>query len=314
MKRTSICILSACLWLSLAGCSQNSEIPAAPPVTEAATAAVETVVTEPTAEIPPETEPPESEPTELPEYLADSDFVNVSQYLPNIAVELKYATTDNFTGKIIYDFQEVYLRLGTLRKLQAVQEELQGMGLSLKIWDGFRPVSAQWKLWEAYPDPNYVSHPETGGRTHCRGNTVDVTLVDSRGQELEMPTGFDDFSAKADRNYSDCSDKAAVNAGLLEHIMVKHGFTTIQSEWWHFADCDAYPIEEQYDPTDLQVYYAKCNDYINLREEPDVYAASLLQIPANDSFSVMGWYDRFALVEYQEQRGYVNRDYIAPLK
>ena len=103
-----------------------------------------------------------------------------------------------------------------------VQEELKQSGLYLKIWDGFRPPSAQFKLWDVCPDPTYVSNPNNGFSSHSRGNTVDITLVDADGTELVMPTGFDDFSKLADRDYSDCNEEAANNAMLLEKIKKKY--------------------------------------------------------------------------------------------
>lgn len=130
----------------------------------------------------------------------------VRDYLPDVLQELPYAGTENFTGHRIYEFTEVFLRYGTVKKLQAVCAELAGQGLTLKIWDGFRPVSAQFRLWEVCPDDTYVANPNRGFSAHSRGNTVDVTLVDSLGNELEMPTAFDDFSGKADRDYSDVEE------------------------------------------------------------------------------------------------------------
>jgi len=73
--------------------------------------------------------------------------------------------------------------------------------------------------------------------------------VDSEGREVVMPTPFDDFSKKADRDYSDCSREAADNALILEALMEKHGFSPYQAEWWHFTDTDIYPVEEQFQPT-----------------------------------------------------------------
>lgn len=181
--------------------------------------------------------------------LQDTDFVSVRDYIPDIVVELKYAAEDNFTGQVIYDFQEAYLRYGTVKKLMAVQEELREQKLSLKIWDGFRPPAAQFKLWEICPDPIYVANPNKGFSSHSRGNTVDVTLVDENGQEIEMPTGFDDFSQLADRDYSDCSFDVMLNALLLEQTMERHGFTGYNGEWWHFTDTDAYPVEEEFTPS-----------------------------------------------------------------
>ena len=82
----------------------------------------------------------------------DSDIVNALDYIPDLEVELKYATMDNFTGKVIYEFTDVYLRYGTGKKLMAVQQDLREQGYLLKVWDAYRPVSAQKALWEAFPD------------------------------------------------------------------------------------------------------------------------------------------------------------------
>ena len=92
----------------------------------------------------------------------DEMFVRIRDYIPDIVVELKYATADNFTGQIIYDFEDAFLRYGTVKKLRAVQDALREQGLSLKIWDAFRPVSAQFRLWEVYPDATFVANPQTG--------------------------------------------------------------------------------------------------------------------------------------------------------
>jgi len=179
----------------------------------------------------------------------DMVFVAVTDYIPDIQIDLKYAGTDNFTGQVIYEFSTVYLRYGTVQKLAAVQADLQELGLRLKIWDGFRPVSAQYRLWEVCPDVRYVADPRTGFSTHSRGNTVDVTLVDLEGREVEMPTGFDDFTKKADRDYSDCAQVAADNALILEVLMEKHGFSGYKAEWWHYSDTVTYPVEELFQPT-----------------------------------------------------------------
>ena len=198
--------------------------------------------TETTVQI--QTDPPE---TTLPEP-QDEDFVNVVLYIPDLIVDLKYATDQNFTGQIIYDFDQLWLRYGTVKKLMAVQEELKQQGLYLKVWDGFRPPAAQWKLWDVCPDPQYVSNPNNGFSSHSRGNTVDITLVYADGTEVTMPTGFDDFSKLADRDYSDCDAEAAANALMLEQLMKEHGFKPYSGEWWHFSDTQSYPVEHDFEP------------------------------------------------------------------
>ena len=241
----------------------------------------------------------------------NSDFVRVRDYIPDIVTDLKYATANNFTGTVVYDFTDVYLRYSTVLKLMDVQDELRQQGLRLKIWDGFRPVEAQWSLWYAKPDPNYVSNPTTGHNSHSRGNTVDVTIVDAEGREVEMPSGFDEFTSFADRDYSDCTVTAAANATLLQEVMERHGFTGLQSEWWHFSENQEYEIEKVFDPGAISLWRAECNEYINLRIEPNVQAKSIQTIPDNDQFKVLGWTGGFAYIEYKDIRGYVNADYIS---
>lgn len=186
-----------------------------------------------------ETACPTTEPEMIPEP-ADEDFVLVRDYIPGIVINLKYATTDNFTGQIIYETHEAYLRYGTVKKLILVQKELEKQGLSLKLWDGYRPPAAQWKLWDICPNANYVSDPNKGFSSHSRGNTVDVTLVDESGVELEMPTGFDDFTERADRDYSDCTAEQKHNARMLEELMIQYGFKPYAKEWWHYSDTVKY--------------------------------------------------------------------------
>ena len=151
------------------------------------------------------------------------EMVNVQSVVPNIRVELKYATQDNFTGHSVYSFQECFLLRCVSLKLLEVQQELEKRGLGLTIWDGFRPLSVQWIFWNLIPDERYVSDPKQGGR-HTRGTAVDVTLVTLEGEELVMPSLFDDFSERAHRNYSGASCEAMVHRALLEEVMQKHSF------------------------------------------------------------------------------------------
>ena len=264
---------------------------------------------------PPVTEPPTTESTQ-PQMIAqpipeDDAFVRVKEYIPDIVVDLRYATDNNFTDQQIYNFSEAWLRYGTVKKLLLVQEELRQNGLYLKIWDGFRPPSAQFKLWEICPDPTYVSNPNNGFSSHSRGNTVDITLVYSDGTELVMPTGFDDFSKLADRDYSDCDPEAADNARMLEQLMKDCGFKPYSGEWWHFTDAQSYPVEEAFEPIAASWYYADCNEFISLRTNPSTSSDVITKIQANEQFQVLALHGDFALVEYQSLVGYVLRSYIS---
>ncbi len=175
-------------------------------------------------------------------------LVEVRDLDPDLEVELKYATEDNFTGRRLYPVEVCLLRRETAEKLAAANAEFVAGGYRLKIWDAYRPLSVQEVLWEHKPDPVYVADPETGSN-HNRGAAVDVTLVDEEGREIKMPTGFDVFTEEASRSYPDMPREARENMDYLTEVMIRHGFTPIESEWWHFNDT----ILAAYDLIDLDL-------------------------------------------------------------
>jgi D-alanyl-D-alanine dipeptidase len=163
------------------------------------------------------------------------DIVNIKEVNPRIIVDMRYAGEDNFTKKRLYDSNTCFLRNSTARKLDAVQKELEKVSLGLKVWDCYRPLAVQRIFWQILPDERYVANPQKGSR-HNRAAAVDLTLVDSEGKELQMPTGFDDFSPKAHHHYQDLPDQAIRNRELLKGLMEKAGFVPFPDEWWHYDD------------------------------------------------------------------------------
>ena len=155
-----------------------------------------------------------------------SDYVRVKDYIPDIYEELRYATECNFTHTKVYDFDEAYLRLGTTLKLKKVQEELKELGYSLKIWDAYRPFTAQQYFWKLIHDDEFVADPTNGPKTHNFGNVVDVTLVKSDGSEIDMPTEFDDFTSKASRDYSWLTGSTLKHVLLLEESVKQKSIKT----------------------------------------------------------------------------------------
>lgn len=246
----------------------------------------------------------------------DTELVRIADFAPGIFVELRYATGENFTGEVIYDFTDAYIRYGTLQKLISVQEALSESGFSLLIWDAYRPRQAQFALWEVVPDANFVANPYTGHSSHSNGGTVDLSLVLSDGSGLEMPSDFDEFNALADRDYSDVSRAAAANAAILEQAMSAAGFSGYFMEWWHYSDSAAYPYEDVESitlPGSYSRYYiADCNEYINLRAYPDYSAESMARIPAGDRMKLLAWCGEFAHVQYGSMHGYVSASHIKP--
>lgn len=193
------------------------------------------------------------------EQLSGDDFVDLQEFIPQIEVELKYATTDNITGRCIYNFDRAYLRLNTAIKLRNAQAEAEKLGYKIKVWDAYRPPQTQFLLWEACPNPNYIANPNTTFSYHSRGSAVDVTLTDAQGNELSMPSQFDDSTNKASRYYADDAPDAAAHARLLERIMYDSGFTGLQSEWWHYQDSSGpYPVASLNTPQTVTVANHGC--------------------------------------------------------
>ena len=172
-------------------------------------------------------------------------LVNISDINKNIVVEIRYATSNNFTKKIIYKSDICYIHKDVACALDKVQRHLEEIDLSLKIFDGYRPLWAQQVLWDNFPDEKYVAHPKKGGK-HTRGTSVDVTLINLLDKkELAMPTEFDSFSQKAHLVFEDLPKNIKENRKLLQDVMINIGkFEPLANEWWHFdfKNWQNYPV------------------------------------------------------------------------
>jgi D-alanyl-D-alanine dipeptidase len=171
------------------------------------------------------------------------DLVRVEDIDSEIVLDLRYATSNNFTGQAVYPVNIALLRRGTALKLAAANVQLMEQGYRLKLWDAYRPYHLHKLLWELAGDKCYFFADPKYGSIHNRGAAVDVTLVDLNGREVEMPTDFDDFSGRAHR-YVPMSPAARANLDLLTEVMTANGFLCIDFEWWHFEDASwwQYPI------------------------------------------------------------------------
>jgi len=158
-------------------------------------------------------------------------------------IDIIYSTSDNFTNQKLYDEPICMLREKTAQKLIKANQILNEKGYKIKIWDAFRPISYQRKMFEIYPDENFVANPDKTECNHCKGSAVDITLCKLDGTEIKMPTEFDHFGIESYRNYYEKLDyETKKNALLLENTMKECGFIPFESEWWHFNDKDNYDI------------------------------------------------------------------------
>ena len=161
-------------------------------------------------------------------------FVNIKSLSNDFILDIKYATADNFLKQAVYDCGECYLREATAKALLAAQKEFVKRGYSLKLFDCYRPLSVQKKMWKILPGTHYVANPAKGSK-HNRGAAVDLTLVDiATGKELDMGTPFDTFSPRAHHTYTQLPKEVLDNRKLLKEVLNKYNFKSIYSEWWHY--------------------------------------------------------------------------------
>ena len=168
---------------------------------------------------------------------SSKQMLELKQLIPNIVYDLRYATRNNFMKRRMYpkNTHYTFLRLAAARALKEVQADLNAKGLGLKIWDAYRPYSVTESFWELVKDERYVADPKKGSG-HNRGVAVDLTIVVlSSGKELDMGTGFDNFSDTAHHDFRNLPGSILDNRHLLQSTMEKYGFVSFPSEWWHYS-------------------------------------------------------------------------------
>ncbi len=173
------------------------------------------------------------------------DYIDIQALDSSMVLDIRYATTNNFTGKVMYPVARCLLRRDAAFRLLRAEQHLNKQGYRLIVFDGYRPLSVQKKFWAILPDERYVADPAKGSR-HNRGAAVDVSLADLKGNPLPMPSDYDDFSVKAHRDYTGASPEAKKNCAILETAMKNEGFDPFPTEWWHFdaPGWESYPVSD----------------------------------------------------------------------
>lgn len=184
--------------------------------------------------------------TALPK-TGNDDLVELVKLDPGIRLDIRYATANNFTGRQLYDQPRAFLVRPAAEALVQAHRAAQAEGYGLTVFDAYRPWRITKKLWDATPAGplrNYVANPKQGSK-HNRGCAVDLSLhrIDT-GQLVEMPSGYDEFTKRAHRDFMDSSPEAIANRTRLQRWMESQGFRGISNEWWHFdfAGWEAFPI------------------------------------------------------------------------
>lgn len=172
-------------------------------------------------------------------------MTELKSLMPGLIYDLRYASTNNFMNRLMYpeNTAVTFLRLPAAKALANIQAELNRQDLGLKIFDAYRPYAVTVKFWELVKDERYVAHPAKGSG-HNRGIAVDLTVIKlSTGEELEMGTGFDNFSDTAHHTFTALSAEILQNRSLLKSLMEKYGFKAYTEEWWHYSLPDAAKYE-----------------------------------------------------------------------
>lgn len=177
--------------------------------------------------------PEASKPLPSLDLVSDTTFIRLADFSKDFAYDLRYATENNFLKTKVYDCAECYTRSKTAKALIAANKVLLKKGYRIKFFDCYRPNSVQYKMWDIFPNPQYVADPAKGS-IHNRGGAVDITLVNLDGTALNMGTDFDFFGKEAHHDYLQLPEEVLRNRALLKEVMEAHGFWSIRTEWWHY--------------------------------------------------------------------------------
>ena len=161
------------------------------------------------------------------------ELVAITEQDHDVLLDLKYATSDNFTEQPVYSRAACYLHPAAEELLKRAVDLAGDTGYRFRIFDAFRPSEAQWALWHHTPDDEFLSNPRRGS-PHSRGVAVDLTLVGEDGRDLDMGTKFDLFSPLSHHGNREHSAEVQKNRALLLGIMTASGWDCYLKEWWHY--------------------------------------------------------------------------------
>jgi D-alanyl-D-alanine dipeptidase len=166
---------------------------------------------------------------------ADSGFVELIKLDSTFVLDLRYATTDNFLKEKVYDCAKCLLRKEAALALINAHQALKKKGYRIKLFDCYRPLDVQKKMWKIMPDDRFVGNPYGNGSKHNLGVATDLTLTDSTGKELDMGTPFDFFGRESYHAYTNLPAAVLSRRRLLKQTLMEAGFNPITSEWWHYS-------------------------------------------------------------------------------
>ncbi|MDT0554863.1 M15 family metallopeptidase [Patiriisocius hiemis] len=162
-------------------------------------------------------------------------LVNLKELSSTFDYEIRYATPNNFIGETLYECEACLLQKEVANALIQANEYFCELGYKIKMYDCYRPLSVQKKMWAKVPRPTYVANPYGKGSIHNRGAAVDITLVTLDGCYVEMGSDYDFFGRASHIDNYTLSEEILYNRNILQTGMKKFGFQTVRTEWWHFS-------------------------------------------------------------------------------
>ena len=175
---------------------------------------------------------------------ATPDLVDLARLDPRLRFDIRYATSANFMGRVLYPVARAVAQRPVAEALSRVQTRAETAGYGLLILDAYRPWRITKAMWDQTPAEKreFVADPRTGSR-HNRGCSIDLSLHRG-GVEVVMPSPYDDFTPAAYRSNTAAPAEALALSRMLEYWMVAEGFVPLPNEWWHYdwAEWRRYPI------------------------------------------------------------------------
>ncbi len=170
--------------------------------------------------------------------LAADPLVDIRSIIPDVILDVRYATAANFLQKSVYPVPVAFLRRSTAEKLSLAADLLRAQRRRLVVYDAYRPLSVQKEMWAKKPDRRYVADPARGS-AHNRAAAVDVGLTDAAGRRVALPSDFDEFGPTARHAAAGVSPAARAEVEGLKRVMEGAGFRSLADEWWHYEDTEA---------------------------------------------------------------------------
>lgn len=256
--------------------------------------------------------------TEVPWTPADppkssDEIVRVADYLDNVTIDIRYGGTNNSTSTIIYKYTDAYLRYDTMLKLEKAARSLEAQGLTLVLWDAFRPLEAQMALY--YTQPECLISPADGEYLrYSHADAVSVAAADSSGKLIDLPSDF--FGEGRERDFEGASDLQKANAAIIDNAMTNAGFVAyLDDEWYSYVDSTEHSLAAtltigEVGIVECESWIVNCDEYLYLRSTPSLTGDTTIKIAAGESIKVMFFTEKFAYCEYNGNYGYAHAAYI----